>query len=54
MGRGGETEKKGEKEIGLSSVFLFTTRKWEIVTGGNRRRVDHPTEITQGASIVRG
>ena len=41
--------------MGFSSASLFPTRKWEAVTHGGTRRIDHPTQrITQGADTVKG
>ena len=41
--------------VGFSSAPLFPTRKWEAVTQGGTRGIDHPTwRRTQGAGIVKG
>ena len=41
-----------EKVVGFSSVILFPERKWEAVTKGGTRGIDHSWRKTQGASIV--
>ena len=44
-----------EKVVGFSSASLFLTRKWEVVTQGGTRGIDHPTwRRTQGVGIIKG
>ena len=41
--------------VGISSESLFSTRKWEAVTQGGTRGIDHlMRRRSQGASIVKG
>ena len=44
-----------EKAMGFRSFSLFPIRKWEAVTHGGTRGIDHPTwRRTQGARIIKG
>ena len=41
--------------VGFGSAFLFPARKWEPVTQGGTRGIDHLMwRRTQGANIVKG
>ena len=42
------------KVVGFSSAALFPAKKWEAVTQGRNRGIDHPTQRrTQGADIIK-
>ena len=44
-----------EKVVSFSSASLFPAKKWEAVTQGGTREIDHlMRRRTQGASIVKG
>ena len=40
--------------VGFHSASLFSAMKWEAVTKGGTRGIDHLMQRTQGASIVKG
>ena len=44
-----------EKVVGCSSASLFPVKKWEVVTQGGNRGINHLMwRRTQGASILKG
>ena len=47
--------KSEEKVVSFSSAYLFPARKYEVVTQGGTRGIEHPTRRrTQGTGIVKG